>query len=165
MKRLIFNYRNMGGLITQILLAVFFVTVVMTFALTIPGFADPLPIILSTGMFSHFNSLNTPVTGLSTHKPKNRQAQIDDTLSVNPFELFVKSSISESKQIDIEWFDGPLVWESLWRSSISLRRRWRDQMVEIFPKEEESTLGIASNIWENILRHRCHVVCWIMIAC
>ena len=77
MKRLIFNYRNMRGLIIPILLSA---------SLTATGFADPPPIILSTAMFSHLNSRYTPVSELNTHTLNNRQAQIDDTLNVNSFQ-------------------------------------------------------------------------------
>ena len=50
----------MRGLIAQILLPAFFITVAMPVALAAPGFADPPPIILSTAMLSHLNSLYTP---------------------------------------------------------------------------------------------------------
>lgn len=101
-KRLSFNYRNMRGLIRQILSPAFFITVAMTVALTAPGFADPPTIILSTAMFSYLNPLYISVSELNTHKLKNRQAQIDDTLNTSQFVLFVKRSISQSNSIDIE---------------------------------------------------------------
>jgi len=84
-KRFIFNYRNMRGLATQILLPAFFITVAMTVALTAPGFADPPPITLSTSMFSHLNQLNTPVSGLNDYKLKN-SSQIFP-LNANPYDL------------------------------------------------------------------------------
>jgi ATP-binding cassette subfamily A (ABC1) protein 2 len=67
-KRFIFNYRNMRGLATQILLPAFFITVAMIVALTAPGFADPPPITLTTAMFSHLNYLYTPVSGFNHYK-------------------------------------------------------------------------------------------------
>ena len=84
-KRFLFNYRNMRGLATQILLPAFFITVAMTVALTAPGFADPPPITLSTAMFSHLNSLYTPVSGLNSHKMQNRSQPY--LLNANPFDL------------------------------------------------------------------------------
>jgi len=84
-KRFIFNYRNMRGLVTQILLPAFFITVAMTVALTAPGFADPPPITLSTAMFSPLNYLYTPVSGLNSYKSKNR-TQIY-SLNANPYDL------------------------------------------------------------------------------
>lgn len=84
-KRFIFNYRNMRGLATQILLPAFFITVAMTVALTAPGFADPPPMTLSTSMFSRMNSLYTPVSGLNTFKMKN-VSQVS-TLNANSFDF------------------------------------------------------------------------------
>lgn len=84
-KRFIYNYRNMRGLITQIFLPAFFITVAMTVALTAPGFADPPSILLSTSMFSHLNSLITPVSGLNDYKYKNL-TQIFG-VNANPFDL------------------------------------------------------------------------------
>jgi len=84
-KRFIFNYRNMRGLATQILLPAFFITVAMTVALTAPGFADPPPITLSTAMFSHLNYLYTPVSGLNDYKFKNFSQIL--TLNANPYDL------------------------------------------------------------------------------
>ena len=84
-KRFIFNYRNMRGLATQILLPAFFITVAMTVALTAPGFSDPPPITLSTSMFSHLNELYTPVSGLNNYKYKNL-SQIY-SLNANSYDL------------------------------------------------------------------------------
>ncbi|CAF3608623.1 unnamed protein product, partial [Rotaria sp. Silwood2] len=84
-KRFIFNYRNMRGLATQILLPAFFITVAMTVALTAPGFADPPPIILSTSMFSHLNHLYTPISGLNDYKLRNI-SEIS-RLNANPYDL------------------------------------------------------------------------------
>jgi ATP-binding cassette subfamily A (ABC1) protein 2 len=75
----------MRGLVTQILLPAFFITVAMTVALTAPGFADPPPITLSTAMFSPLNYLYTPVSGLNSYKSKNRP-QIY-SLNANPYDL------------------------------------------------------------------------------
>ena len=94
-KRLSFNYRNMHGLITQILLPAFFITMAMPVALAAPRFADPPPIILSTVMLSHSNSLHTHVSGLNTHKLKNRQAQMDDTLNVSPFQNRTRLTLND----------------------------------------------------------------------
>ncbi|CAF4637163.1 unnamed protein product [Rotaria sp. Silwood1] len=85
LKRFIFNYRNMRGLATQILLPAFFITVAMTVALTAPGFADPPPILLSTSMFSHLNYLYTPVSSLNDYKLRNI-SQIS-RLNANPYDL------------------------------------------------------------------------------
>ncbi|CAF0986967.1 unnamed protein product [Rotaria sordida] len=85
-KRFIFNYRNMRGLITQILLPAFFITVAMTVALTAPGFADPPGILLSTSMFSHLNYLYTPVSGLNNYKLRNI-SQISN-FNANPYDLY-----------------------------------------------------------------------------
>ncbi|UJR38397.1 hypothetical protein I4U23_031066 [Adineta vaga] len=84
-KRFIFNYRNMRGLATQILLPAFFITVAMTVALTAPGFADPPPITLTTAMFSHMNYLHTPVSGLNSYKLRNISQLY--SLNANPYDL------------------------------------------------------------------------------
>ncbi|CAF3675437.1 unnamed protein product [Rotaria socialis] len=84
-KRFIFNYRNLRGLATQILLPAFFITVAMTVALTAPGFADPPPIILSTAMFSHLNYLYTPVSDLNDYKLRN--ISHISRLNANPYDL------------------------------------------------------------------------------
>ncbi|CAF1655294.1 unnamed protein product, partial [Adineta ricciae] len=84
-KRFIFNYRNMRGLATQILLPAFFITVAMTVALTAPGFADPPSITLSTSMFSRMNSLYTPVSGLNSYKYKNLSQLY--SMNANPYDL------------------------------------------------------------------------------
>ncbi|CAF1349808.1 unnamed protein product [Adineta steineri] len=84
-KRFIFNYRNMRGLATQILLPAFFITVAMTVALTAPGFSDPPPITLSTAMFSNLNFLYTPVSGLNNYKLKNNSQLL--TVNANPYDL------------------------------------------------------------------------------
>ncbi|CAF1373636.1 unnamed protein product, partial [Rotaria sordida] len=84
-KRFIFNYRNMLGLVTQILLPSFFITVAMTVALTAPGFADPPAILLSTSMFSHLNYLYTPISGLNNYKLRNI-SQIS-IFNANPYDL------------------------------------------------------------------------------
>ena len=84
-KRFIFNYRNIRGLATQILLPAFFITVAMTVALTAPGFADPPPITLSTAMFSHLNHLYTPVSGINDFKSRNRSRLVHE--NANPMDL------------------------------------------------------------------------------
>jgi ATP-binding cassette subfamily A (ABC1) protein 2 len=75
----------MRGLVTQILLPAFFITVAMTVALTAPGFADPPPITLSTAMFAHLNFLYTPVSGLNDYKLENR-SQVS-RVNANPYDL------------------------------------------------------------------------------
>ena len=85
----------MRGLITQILLPAFFIIVAMLVALTAPDFGDSPPIILSTAMLSHLNSLYTPVSELNTHKLNSRQVQVDDTLNVNPFQNRIRLTLND----------------------------------------------------------------------